>query len=86
MNNHEIFNKKRFIAPESLMSMAVIHTKIKPCGEVQIRISDCNNTIKIWNNLNDPDQVEEMLTKIVNLKEALSELEINVKKKLPVMT
>lgn len=55
---HVTYNHKRFLAPKSLLSMAVIHTKIKPCGEAQIRISDCNNTIKLWNDLNDQNQVK----------------------------
>jgi hypothetical protein len=64
---HVTYNKKRFLAPDSLLSMAVIHTKIKPCGEAQIRISDCNRTIKIWNDLNERKEIEEMILKTENL-------------------
>jgi hypothetical protein len=70
---HVTYNKKRFLAPDSLLSMAVIHTKIKPCGEAQIRISDCNNTIKIWNDLNDKNQLFEMILKTQNLINHLTE-------------
>lgn len=59
--------------------MAVIHTKIKPCGEAQIRISDCNNTIKIWNDLNDKKQIVEMLEKIDNLIEPLTQFREEVR-------
>ena len=79
---HVIFNQKRFLAPNSLLSMEVIHTKIKPSGEAQIRISDCNNTIKIWNDLNDKKEVEEMILKTENLINHLQEFrnELLIKK------
>jgi hypothetical protein len=83
---HVTYNKKEFLAPESILSMAVIHTKIKNCGEAQIRISDCNQTIKLWNDMNDKKQVEEMLTKISNLKKNLTEFEEAVKIKLGTST
>lgn len=70
---HVIYNKKIFIAPDSLLSMAAMHTKIKPCGEAQIRISDCNTTIRIWNDLNDKTEIKEFLTKIDNMMDMLSE-------------
>lgn len=62
--------------------MAVIHTKIKPCGEAQIRISDCNNTIKLWNDLNDQNQVKEMLEKTDNIIQALESFREEVAIKL----
>lgn len=76
---HLVYNHKRFLAPKSLLSMAVIHTKIKPCGEAQIRISDCNTTIKIWNDLNDKKEVSEMIDKINNLIETLTDFRKEVK-------
>lgn len=81
---HVTYNRKIFLAPDSLLSMAAIHTKIKPCGEAQIRISDCNNTVKLWNNLNDPKQVKEFLLKIRNLKSELELIEQEIKIKLPI--
>ena len=33
-NVHVTYNRKIFLAPDSLLSMAAIHSKIKPCGEV----------------------------------------------------
>jgi hypothetical protein len=79
---HVSYNRKIFLAPDSLLSMAAMHTKIKPCGEAQIRISDCNNTIKLWNDMNDKKQIDEMLTKIDNMMSMLSEFkkEILIKK------
>ncbi|MEC4049305.1 hypothetical protein OX284_007670 [Flavobacterium sp. SUN046] len=80
---HVTYNRKIFLAPDSLLSMAAIHTKIKQCGEVQIRISDCNQTIKLWNDLNDPEQVKEFILKITNIQTELESLKQEVKLKLP---
>lgn len=57
-------NKKEFLAKESINSTAAIHTKLRPDGIAQIRISDCNNSIKLWNNLNHTDEHAEMMEKI----------------------
>lgn len=76
---HITYSDKRFLAPNSLLSMSAIHAKIKPCGEAQIRISDCNNTIKIWNDLNDKKQVAEMLEKTDNLIKVLTQFRSEVK-------
>ena len=37
------FNKKEFLAPEGIRSMAAVHAKIKDDGTAIVRISDCNN-------------------------------------------
>lgn len=63
----ERFNEKRFLAPESIRSMAAVHAKIKPCGEGILRISDCNRTVKIWNNINNPEERDEMIEKLSRL-------------------
>jgi len=79
---HVTYNKKVFLAPKSINSMAVIFTKIYKDGTAIIRISDCNRTIKLWNDMNEPEQVEEMLTKITTIQKALDEFkkEVNIKK------
>lgn len=58
--------------------MAVVFTKIYKTGIAIIRISDCNKTIKLWNDLNDKKQVSEMLEKIDNLQQALVALRAEV--------
>jgi len=80
--SHVTYNKKSFLAPESIHSMAAIFTKIYPDGIAIIRISDCNQTIKLWNDLNDKDQVKEMVTKITNIQNALEEFKKEVEIKL----
>jgi len=66
------YNRKVFLAPKSITSMAAIHCKIKSCGNTQVRISDCNSTIKLWNNIHNPGEVEEMIEKITNLQNELA--------------
>lgn len=78
---HVTYNRKKFLAPDSILSMAAIHTKIKPDGEASIRISDCNRSIKIWNDLNDKKQTKEMLLKLDSLISVLSDFrkEVEIK-------
>lgn len=79
---HVSYNRKKFLAPDSILSMAAIHTKIKPDGEASIRISDCNRSIKIWNDLNDKKQTKEMITKIESLITGLTEFKKEVEIKI----
>lgn len=80
--HHCQYNKKAFLAPDSIRSMAAIHTKIKHCGEASIVISDCRNSIKLWNDLNHPEEVQEMLLKIINLRSVLDDFADELKLKL----
>ena len=80
---HVTYNQKRFLVPNSIRSMAVIFTKIHKDGTAIIRISDCNRTIKLWNNLNEPEEVHEMMTKIETLQIELEKFKQEVKIKLP---
>lgn len=69
---HITYNKKSFLAPESIRSMSVIHTKIKECGEASVVISDCRNSIKLWNNTNNKEESVEMVEKISVLIDSLT--------------
>ncbi len=80
---HGTYNSKIFLVPESINSMAAIFTKIYKSGIAIIRISDCNNTIKLWNDLNDPDEVVEMMTKITNVQNELEKFKQEIKLKSP---
>lgn len=68
---HIEYNHKVFIAPNSIRSMSVIHCKIKENGEGIIRISDCNNSIRIWNDLNVLEEQVEIIEKINNIVNSL---------------
>lgn len=80
---HATVNRKVFLAPDSIRSMSAIFTKIYEDGTAIIRISDCHQSIKLWNNLNNRSEVLEMLQKIETLQEMLSEFHKEVKIKLP---
>jgi len=69
------YNKKSFLAPDSIMSMAAIHCKIKDDGIAMVRISDCNNTVRIWNDLNKKDEPKELYLKVKNLIFSLKEFQ-----------
>lgn len=70
---HQTYNRKAFLAPESILSMAAIHIKVKPDGDAVIRISDCNRTIRIWNNLNTKEGKNEIIQKLDVLISELSD-------------
>lgn len=80
---HATYNNKQFLAPGSITSMSAIHTKIYSDGIAIIRISDCHNSIKVWNDLNNLNEVEEMLNKIDTLSSMLKDFRAEVAVKLP---
>lgn len=79
---HVTYNQKVFLAPDSINSMSAIFTKIYKNGIAIIRISDCNQTIKLWNDLNEQNQVEEMIIKIETLEKQLGLMKKEVQSKL----
>lgn len=72
---HVTYNVKEFLASDSIRSMSAVHTKIYKDGTAIVRISDCHNSIKIWNDLNDREEVVEMAEKVTQLIEVLSQFE-----------
>lgn len=78
IKKHIQYNRKEFLAPTSIRSMAAVHCKIKKNGEASIRISDCNHSIKIWNDMNSQEEALEMIEKINNLIDNLRELKREV--------
>ena len=79
---HLTFNKKEFLAPESIRSMAAVHTKILADGTAILRVSDCNTSVRIWNDFNNKEEVKEMLLKVVNLRAILWDFEQEIKSRL----
>lgn len=79
ITTHKIYNKKSFLSPNSIYSMSAIHTKIYEDGIAGIRLSDCQQTIKIWNDMNDGSQVVEMLEKIDNIQIVLEEFKNEIR-------
>ena len=71
---HVTYNKKVFVAPNSINSMSAIHTKILSDGIAVVRISDCHGSIKWWNDLNKKEEVSEMLVKIDTALAILTEM------------
>lgn len=79
------YNSKKFLAPESITSMAAIHCKIKKCGEITIRISDCNNSIKLWNKLENKSEISEFLQKMDSLLKEIQNLKDELKERYPMI-
>ena len=70
----DIYNKKEFLSPNSIWSMAAFHAAIHDDGICILRISDCKNSIKIWNDFNEPSQIIDMKQCLMTLSEGISEL------------
>jgi len=67
------YNIKAFLSPNSEWSMSCFHAKIHADGIAQFRIHDCNQGIKIWNDLNEIGQTKEMVEKLLTLSDAAKE-------------
>jgi len=61
------YNKKGFLAPDSIRSCADYHAKILPDQRAIFRFHDCNAGVRIWNDLTNPEEVEEMIGKLREL-------------------
>lgn len=81
---HALFNSKRFLAPGSIRSMAAIHTKILADGTAIVRISDCNNSTRIWNDFNSSEEKKEMLEKVENLISHLKLFKQEIKERITI--
>lgn len=66
-----MYNKKHFLAPSSIDSMSAIHCKVKDNRAI-IRISDCNNSIRLHNDITNALELQEMIEKITVLKKELT--------------
>lgn len=80
---HATYNEKSFLAPNSIRSMSAIHTKIKECGEASVVISDCRNSIKLWNDLNIKLEKVEMIEKVEMLINQLEHFKIELLQRCP---
>jgi hypothetical protein len=71
------YNKKTFIAPDSVSSMSAIHCKIQDDRAI-VRLSDCHGSIKWHNSINEPLEVKEMLSKLRNAMAELKQFEAHL--------
>ena len=58
------YNKKEFLLPDSPRSMACYHAKIEEDNTMKLTIHDCNKSIRLHNNLNDPEEIQEAIDKL----------------------
>jgi hypothetical protein len=64
---HLTYNQKAFLVPTSINSLAAIHCKIDDKGIAKVTISDCNNSMRIWNDFNTNEGKREMVEKLDTL-------------------
>ena len=67
----ETYNKKAFLLPDSINSMAAYHTKVYEDGTYRLRIHDCITGVCLRGDLNTKEGVIEAYNKAVALIEGL---------------
>ena len=65
------YNKKGFLVPDSIYSMASFHAKIYPDGQYRFRIHDCNNSIRLIGKLDSIESIDEAIEKLDTLQSAV---------------
>lgn len=72
---HKTYNKKNFLLPDSHRSMASYHTKVMEDGIMKMTIHDCKGSIQFHNDLNNPEEVLEAISKLSALINGAIELQ-----------
>lgn len=67
------YNKKGFLAPESIKSTSSYHAKIMEDGEYMFRIHDCIGGIRLLGNVIDLPDIKEAIQKLETLSSAANE-------------
>jgi len=68
-----IYNKKSFLLPDSINSVACYHGKIDETGIYKFTIHDCKSGIRLVGNLNDKQKRREAPEKFRTLAKACLE-------------
>jgi hypothetical protein len=74
------YNRKGFLCPESIHSMAAFHAKIYENGEYRFRIHDCLTSIRLIGKLETEQDFAEAVLKCDNLAKALYDFSRHVEK------
>lgn len=79
-------NEKIFLLPDSIKSMAAVHIKIhEDRSQYQIRISDCNDTVKLWGGVDDEQELIDGIEKLSNLAKMSRTLQEELQERLDKM-
>lgn len=63
----ENYNQKSFLLPDSHRSMASYHAKVMEDGIMKLTIHDCRGSIQLHNDLSNPAEIDEALSKLETL-------------------
>jgi hypothetical protein len=66
------YNRKGFLLPDSIHSMACFHAKIYENGDYRFRIHDCITSIRLIGKLETEQDFNEAIEKCINLADALT--------------
>jgi hypothetical protein len=76
---NKVYNIKRFLLPDSQRSMSCYHAKILEDKLLKFTIHDCQKSIQLKNDLNNPEEIEEAIEKLTNLADGISDLIMYIK-------
>lgn len=77
----QLYNKKNFLLPDSHRSMSCYHAKVMEDGLMKLTIHDCNKSIQLKNDLNNPEEIKEAIDKLNNLAKGVIDLMEFIQKK-----
>ncbi|HBL74271.1 MAG: hypothetical protein A2W90_18125 [Bacteroidetes bacterium GWF2_42_66] len=74
------YNKKDYLLPDSIHSMAGYHAKLFPNGEYVFRIHDCITGIRLRGELKEEKDFDDAFEKLVKLSQACFEFAMHIEK------
>jgi len=78
---HQEYNKKAFLLPTSINSLACYHAKIDKEGIYKFSLHDCNGGIRLRGDLNKHVDLVEAIDKFKALEDALREFRLHLELK-----
>ncbi len=74
----KIYNKKAFLLPDSINSMAAYHAKLFADGRYMFRIHDCNTGIRLIGELKEEQDFIDAFEKLTALTTACFEFALHI--------
>lgn len=72
------YNKKGFLLPDSIHSMAAYHAKLFPEGKYVFRIHDCLGGVRLTGDLKDESDYDDAAGKLLALAKACNEFALHI--------
>lgn len=70
----QTYSIKKFLLPDSPRSMSCYHAKVMEDGIMKPTMHDCKHSIRLKNDLNNPEEIQEAIEKLTNLADGVNGL------------